>query len=73
MTIRDFKNEAEANHFANCLLMPKEMFIAEYEKVRDRTEEERVSMLSKIFEVPEWAVVHRISYLKEKIFYPQNK
>ena len=66
-TKKDIKQEEEANYFASCLLMPQDMFLGEYEKVRGFQEEERTKLLSKIFDVPEWAVMMRINQLKEII------
>jgi len=66
-TKQEKKKEAEANYFASCLLMPREMFLSEYDKVEKLNEEERIKVLARIFAVPEWAVVHRISQLKDSI------
>ena len=63
----EIKQEAEANAFAAALLMPEEMFLAEYDKLDELNEEERVKSLAKIFEVPEWAVIMRIHQLKKAI------
>ena len=66
-TKKEVKQEADANYFASCLLMPREMFLAEYEKVFNLPEEQRVKELAKIFEVPEWAATQRVIQLKEDI------
>jgi len=62
------KQEAAANYFANCLLMPAEMFVTEYEKVSLLIEDERIKILAKVFDVPEWAITTRIIELKELLF-----
>ena len=69
LTKKDYKQEQQANAFANVLLMPAEWFKEHYDKVKGEPEEARVKYLAKIFDVPDWAVINRIRELQE-ILYP---
>jgi len=63
----DRRKDAQANAFANALLMPREMFVSEYQKIKHLQEEDRVKSLAKIFDVPDWAVVNRLRELKKDL------
>lgn len=65
MNKQDLKQEAEANHFAICLLMPRDMFIKEWRKlVTDKVDEETIAIkLAKIFQVPLWACAIRMTHI----------
>lgn len=62
---RDIEREQEANYFALCLLMPKDMFIDQYKQLQQQgvKEEDRVEALGKIFQVHPYHVVVRIQTL----------
>jgi len=66
-TKAEWKQEEEANYFANCLLMPREMFVEEFLKHKSILEEDRVKILAKAFDVPDWAVINRIRELKNDL------
>jgi|GEM_PF-5792145 len=66
-TAKEIRMEKEANHFALCLLMPKDMFIAEYRKLKNMKEEDRVEELAKVFQVHPYHVVVRITTIPELI------
>lgn len=63
----DLKEEREANCFAMCLLMPKDMFIKAWMKIRqtERDEEKQIQHLAKLFQVPLSTVPIRISMLTD--------
>lgn len=67
MTERDIKQEQEANQFALGLLMPKEMFFDEWEKLRKvrpaMPEEQLATALANIFQVPLSAAYARMFQL----------
>lgn len=54
--------ELEANIFALCLLMPEPLFSLEFEKIKKKTnnEDEIILKLSRVFEVPIFAVTERL-------------
>ncbi len=58
----DLKQEQEANYFAMCLLMPQSLFLAEWKKLKDAgiNEDEQVTQLAKIFDVPLFTVPIRM-------------
>lgn len=66
MNTKEQIEEEEANYFALCLLMPKEVFIKAYNMLKwDLSDNNNnVSVLAKAFGVSESAVVSRISSLK---------
>lgn len=64
-TLATSKQELEANIFALCLLMPEPFFSSEFEKIKKKTnnEDEIILKLSRIFEVPIFAVTERLRML----------
>lgn len=59
--------EWQANYFASCILMPKKMFTNEYLKLQDKNILERVSLLSRIFNVSEEATMYRIKEISNEL------
>ena len=59
--------EWQANYFASCILMPKKMFTNEYLKLQDKNILERVSSLSRIFNVSEEATIYRIKEISNEL------
>ena len=59
--------EWQANYFASCILMPKKMFTKEYLKLQDKNILERVSSLSRIFNVSEEATIYRIKEISNEL------
>ena len=64
-TLATPKQEIEANIFALCLLMPEPLFSLEFEKIKKKTnnEDEIILKLSRVFEVPIFAVTERLRML----------
>lgn len=67
---RERNQEEQANMFAVSLLLPTEMFVPEWTKLRrgreiQITEEEAIKLIAKKFEVPEFAVTLKLSYLSQ--------
>lgn len=58
--------EWQANYFASCILMPKNMFTKEYLKLQDKTILEKASILSGIFNVSEEATIYRMKEINSK-------
>ena len=52
--------EWQANYFASCILMPKKMFTSAYLKLQNKNILDKVSALSKIFNVSEEAATYRM-------------
>jgi Zn-dependent peptidase ImmA (M78 family) len=63
----DLQQEREANAFALCLLMPKDMFLKAWCEIRltERDEEKQIIHLAKLFQVPLSTVPIRISMLTD--------
>lgn len=59
--------EWQANYFASCILMPKKMFKNEYIKLQNKNIFERVSILSKVFNVSEEATTYRIKEISSEL------
>lgn len=59
--------EWQANYFASCILMPKRMFKNEYIKLQNKNILERVSTLSKIFNVSEEAAAYRMKEISNEM------
>lgn len=59
--------EWQANYFASCILMPKKMFKNEYIKLQNKNVMERVSTLSKIFNVSEEATAYRMKEISNEL------
>jgi Zn-dependent peptidase ImmA (M78 family) len=56
--------EAEANYFAMCLLMPRDLLVEEFEKVRGMELEEAVELLAKKFQVSAVRMAVRLGQLE---------
>lgn len=59
--------EWQANYFASCILMPKKMFKNECIKLQNKNVMERVSILSKIFNVSEEATAYRMKEISNEL------
>lgn len=59
--------EWQANYFAACILMPKKMFTNEYLKLQEKNILERISSLSRIFNVSEEATIYRIKEISNEL------
>lgn len=59
--------EWQANFFAACILMPKKMFTNEYLKLQEKNILERISSLSRIFNVSEEATIYRIKEISNEL------
>lgn len=64
-TKSEIKQEQEANYFALCILMPKDIFLSEWKKLRDKNvdEEKQCIKLAELFQVPITACAVRMSEL----------
>lgn len=65
-TKKEIRQEMEANYFACCLLMPESLFVAEWIKYKDLSEDSRIKKMAEIFEVPIFSVVMRLQFLTTK-------
>jgi Zn-dependent peptidase ImmA (M78 family) len=67
---KDLQLEQEANYFACCILMPPDLFLDEWAKIREQTndDDEQIKKLSKIFDVPLFAVVMRMAQINGKMW-----
>lgn len=59
--------EWQANYFASCILMPKKMFKNEYVKLQNKNVSEKVTTLSKIFNVSEEATAYRMKEISDEL------
>lgn len=69
-TKAELKQEAEANYFACALLMPHDMFVAKWKELRDESNDDDwvVEQLSRVFDVPKFAVVMRMGMIDKMQF-----
>lgn len=69
-TKAELKKEAEANYFACALLMPHDVFVAEWKDLRAESNDDDwvVMQLSKVFQVPLFSVVMRMSMIEKHEF-----
>ena len=59
-------NEEEANYFAAYLLMPEGMFEKDLKRLIAENPDECVKELSKLYKVPEAAIVYRVSLMEKR-------